>query len=1276
MIRPTNRLTKTLRSLSKSVVATASFIFLLTHAMAQVNDTETLQTPVTTNTDVYAIKSITLKPGFTVTAGVKFTAKILVDGYGTYTGADSKPKNWTESKVFNGNQVAVGHSRSYFDWMGRSVQSQSADFTTGRAVVSEVVYDALGRQAITTLPAAVVSPNLAYKANFFTDPYGKDYSSANFDSTKLINPDKVNAAIPEGLGWYYSANNTAEAYVAESTHPYSRVEYSSLTGMARKSAAAGNYYRMGSGHETYGFSMPASIDELGAYASNKGLPSYGLSKTISVDADGKMYATFTDAGGNTIATARVGGNVSTTAYVYPSSLKWVDIFIGAGCENSLVLPNGHTFSIYNLENDSFVKTTTGSGSTTAIGKGFYRIVWTLGGEGTTGNNFEISYTTKYSELALYVYDNTGRLICSYSPKTIESNTGSPTITYKYNTLGWLLETNSVDEGLSQFVYRKDGAIRFSQNAKQRAVTANKVFSYTNYDISGRPVESGEYRGTIAFSSTMNPETILPENSCFDRTLTTYDVPDASLSSLKAGYIQDFTAGRVSKTQNDNSTTWYSYTYDGRVDWIVRKVNSMNPISVNYAYDFNGNVTNVVYQKDVAAERFEHVYSYDANLRLAKVETRALNSDPLTLQAKYHYYAHGPLKRVEYGTNLQGVDYTYTENGALKAINDPLLSSDDPGKDGYAGTRSGFGKDLFGMALDYFNGDYIRKNTNIGSIAGSDGDSYSGLIKAQRWRTRHANVEPTSADQSWLYRYTYDSRGYLTDANFGTYDRSTTTAVTGDAYSERGITYDINGNITALTRYSSTNTLMDQIAYTCGNSSKPNQLSKVNDSATDNTFSALPSGESSFTYNAIGQMVSRTEGGVTEYYQYTPYGLVEGVYTDAAMTNPRVRYAYDESGFRYWTKEYSSAEQKETFHIRDASGNILATYEKKGAASIAQAELPVYGSSRIGVITRGDMHTTYELTDHLGNVRALFGKDASNTVRMEGYTDYYPYGMAMPNRQYTLGSRYRFGYQGQFAEKDEETGLDHFEARDYDSRLGRWLINDPAGQFWSPYLAMGNNPVSGVDPDGRFVPWFENGQTGELFWNPNLNKGDEYLLGDNWRYLGEDNYFGFDPSWDLLQGLGGKYTSLLNNYCYGIHFSPDAALNFAKDFGFVFAPLEYYQLERVLHNGYPITSASFTQKSGIQVWEDATYVGKYSQKSVSIEQKRWGDDIGFGYSGNIKKVSVRYRPGNLFSKFGSLFSTGYDFYSLSFSDDKGMIPYLGWDKVPSGTLLEPYRPKKP
>jgi len=37
----------------------------------------------------------------------------------------------------------------------------------------------------------------------------------------------------------------------------------------------------------------------------------------------------------------------------------------------------------------------------------------------------------------------------------------------------------------------------------------------------------------------------------------------------------------------------------------------------------------------------------------------------------------------------------------------------------------------------------------------------------------------------------------------------------------------------------------------------------------------------------------------------------------------------------------------------------------------------------------------------------------------------------------------------------------------DASLGRWFGTDPQNQFASPYLAMGNNPVNGIDPDGEF-----------------------------------------------------------------------------------------------------------------------------------------------------------------------------------------------------------------
>jgi hypothetical protein len=36
---------------------------------------------------------------------------------------------------------------------------------------------------------------------------------------------------------------------------------------------------------------------------------------------------------------------------------------------------------------------------------------------------------------------------------------------------------------------------------------------------------------------------------------------------------------------------------------------------------------------------------------------------------------------------------------------------------------------------------------------------------------------------------------------------------------------------------------------------------------------------------------------------------------------------------------------------------------------------------------------------------------------------------------------------------------------YDGRVGRWMTMDPYSQYHSPYLAMGNNPIRMIDPDG-------------------------------------------------------------------------------------------------------------------------------------------------------------------------------------------------------------------
>jgi RHS repeat-associated protein len=61
--------------------------------------------------------------------------------------------------------------------------------------------------------------------------------------------------------------------------------------------------------------------------------------------------------------------------------------------------------------------------------------------------------------------------------------------------------------------------------------------------------------------------------------------------------------------------------------------------------------------------------------------------------------------------------------------------------------------------------------------------------------------------------------------------------------------------------------------------------------------------------------------------------------------------------------------------------------------------------------------------------------------------------------------YRYGYQGEFAEKDNETDWNSFELRQYDSEIGRWLSVDSHRQYWSPYVSVANDPVNTIDKDG-------------------------------------------------------------------------------------------------------------------------------------------------------------------------------------------------------------------
>jgi RHS repeat-associated protein len=150
---------------------------------------------------------------------------------------------------------------------------------------------------------------------------------------------------------------------------------------------------------------------------------------------------------------------------------------------------------------------------------------------------------------------------------------------------------------------------------------------------------------------------------------------------------------------------------------------------------------------------------------------------------------------------------------------------------------------------------------------------------------------------------------------------------------------------------------------------------------------------------------------------------------------------------------------------------------------------------------------YELTNHLGNVMVTIsdrkiGVDENSDAVIDYYKaevltaqDYYAFGMMMPGRTYSnAGAKYKYGFNGQ-EKSDEVAGEGNSytaEYWQYDARLGRrWNVDPITKPYESPFVGLGNNPISVLDPNGADTINFNintvrrklNQPTSQLSWLP-------------------------------------------------------------------------------------------------------------------------------------------------------------------------------------------------
>ena len=282
---------------------------------------------------------------------------------------------------------------------------------------------------------------------------------------------------------------------------------------------------------------------------------------------------------------------------------------------------------------------------------------------------------------------------------------------------------------------------------------------------------------------------------------------------------------------------------------------------------SGRVRKVHYrpeQNDAYHQRF----TYDHDGRIITCET---SKDGIiwAKDASYAYETHGPLRRVEIGQdNVQGIDYTYTINGWLKAINNPSLEPTlDPGRDGKSGSSEAhalFGRDAFGMFLGYHTDDF--KHTGSFADAATTTESsntwhqeplsslYNGNIGAWQWGSRTS----TGYKENLASRYRYD---LLNRIRVDTLSTRVSNAWTATPNYRSSYTYDGNGNLKSLVRVDSAGTLMDSLVYRYQTSR--NRLTHVDDPggvAGNHSFDVDDQDTNTYTYDASGNMIGDTASG--------------------------------------------------------------------------------------------------------------------------------------------------------------------------------------------------------------------------------------------------------------------------------------------------------------------------------------------------------------------------------------------------------------------------------
>ncbi|MGZ3946312.1 MAG: DUF6443 domain-containing protein [Mucilaginibacter sp.] len=812
-------------------------------------------------------------------------------------------------------------------------------------------------------------------------------------------------------------------------------------------------------------------------------------------------------------------------------------------------------------------------------------------------NLDTYYIYNWAGMLMYIVPPAATNVLSVNSYTL---TASPLMNmvfyYTYDNQGRIVSRKVPAKGTMSVIYDPLSRPVLSQDANMAMVNQ---WSFVKYDVKGRAIESGiytdgttgrttpsgmqSYVGALSYTTWYESRSsTLTNNGYYTSTVFPVAGTGLTLTPLSYAYFDDYDmnydashvadfsyssqglTGEATPTtaQLKGMPTMTSQTTVGngltntwltKVTFYDKRLNPIQTQSNNHVYyqaqetmtdnatvipDFVGVPQTTYVTKKTTSTAIIQVltqFTYDHMYRILNVK-QAYNAGPTgttTQVAAYTYSELGVVVKKGLGyvnstTWLQNVEMRYNIRGQLMSINNSKLTPD--GGVTMASTNTNA---VFGAVYSY-----DLPDSNLGTTT----PSYDGKVSSVKWMS----VDGSGA-KSWerAYKYTYDGVNRYTAAAY----LERTTTGTGSfnnnlgGFDENGITFDLNGNIKTMKRNSSTqgtnsHVQIDSLVYTYGNSSIPDQLTKVTDGTGANYtgagFRNLTASSGTYSYDNNGNLTADPYKGITLSYDYL--NRTDKI-TVTTATNRYIYYTYDASGKMIRKQVYDNNLIQNTtdyvdgfVYITPAGGSPLISY-------FPMPEGRVLNTSTSSVT----LVQEYIITDQQGNARVSFKNNGSNAAVVTQENSYYGFGLVMPNSPVgTTSTSNKQLYNGGSEWQNDYSNLpDYYQTyyRNYDAAIARWVGVDPmaeATESMTVYHYSGNNPIMFNDPLGNKIdpsksPW--NDPTRQKDMTPNANM--QMNMQDNGN---SDNMDGFVPFSSPIQqwanGLRGSYYSNSDAYWGG------------------------------------------------------------------------------------------------------------------------------------------------